>query len=436
MLTRYFGLQENPFGVTPDPRFLYSSRTHREALASLHYAFYSNRGFTALIAPPGMGKTTLLFDFLDHIRNTARTAFLFNSQCEPTDLIREILHDVGSTAGYTLADMLHQLNAELLETARSGRQFVVVVDEAQNLSEQALETLRLLTNFETSRAKLMQIVLSGQPQLADKLSSPDLVQLRQRISTFCRLEPFTSEETAAYISHRLKVAGYDGSVLFTAESLARIAEVSQGIPRNINTLCFNALSLCCALRRKKVDPRILEEAIHDLQLTERVPGQEDGSEMFSAGARDRFSQREAGFKRRRWWIPASAVGFALAMVATFWALQFRNNQAKHPAGPVHAPSGETAPSAAAGSNVSAPPRPARDPNAIEITVDPEQTLSDISVQTLGSFDSTVLQHIQELNPDLANPDLIHPGEKILLPGHARPTGKSDHPTPPTTRKTP
>lgn len=436
MLAHYFGFHEDPFGVTPDPRFLYASRTHREALASLHYAFFSNRGFTALIAPPGMGKTTLLFEFLDRIRSTARTAFLFNSQCEPSDLLREILCDVGVTPGETIADMLHQLNKELVDTARSGRNFVVVVDEAQNLSEAALETLRLLTNFETSRAKLMQIVLSGQPQLADKLLSPGLVQLRQRISTFCRLEPFSAEETAAYISHRLTIGGYDGPVLFPADSVARIAEMSQGIPRNINSVCFNALSLCCALHRKDVDLAILEETIQDLELTGNAAQPEKGREMFAVLGREDSRVRPAGRRLRRWWVPASATGLVLAAAATFWAVQSRNvprpqSASPLPVGQTQSPSPRPAPSPALRSNASPAVVGEGKPDAIEVIVDPQQTLSHISVQTLGSFDSTVLQHIQELNPDLANPDLIHPGEKILLPRHASPAANG---TQPTTRK--
>jgi type II secretory pathway predicted ATPase ExeA len=248
MLLRYFGFQEDPFGSTPDPRYLYPSETHREAMASLKYGFFSNRGFTAMIAPPGMGKTTLLFRFLEDIRETSRSIFLFDIDpgCEPREFVGYILRDLGITPGNGSAEMHEQLSEALVRETRAGRKFVVVIDEAQNLSDAVLERVRLLTNFETTRGKLMQIVLSGQPQLSDKLMQPSLLQLRQRISTICRLEPLSAEETIAYIGYRLKQAGYGGEPLFANDALKLIAEASQGTPRTINNLCFNALSLCRA----------------------------------------------------------------------------------------------------------------------------------------------------------------------------------------------
>jgi general secretion pathway protein A len=278
MLWQSFGLQGDPFGATPNPRQLYPSRTHQEALASLRYGFRSNRGFTAMIAQPGMGKTTLLFRFLDEIRDAARSVFLFDmdSSCEPRELLGYILLDLGITPAGNTYQMHQQLNDALVEENRRGRTVVVVIDEAQNLSEAMLERVRLLTNFETSKGKLMQVVLAGQPQLADKLMQPSLVQLRQRISTICRLEPFSEEETLAYISYRLRQAGHSGDPLFSADALALIAEASQGIPRTINNLCFNALSLCRALKRNAVDRSMVSEIIADLQLTPLPVGQTVG----------------------------------------------------------------------------------------------------------------------------------------------------------------
>lgn len=269
MLWQSFGLQGDPFGATPNPRQLYPSRTHQEALASLRYGFRSNRGFTAMIAQPGMGKTTLLFRYLAEIRNSARSVFLFDmdSSCEPRELLGYILLDLGITPAGNTYEMHRQLNDALVQENRRGRTVVVVIDEAQNLSDGMLERVRLLTNFETSKGKLMQVVLAGQPQLADKLMQPSLVQLRQRISTICRLEPFSKEETLAYISYRLQQAGHSGEHLFTADALALIAEASQGIPRTINNLCFNALSLCRALKRNAVDASMVSEILADLQLT-------------------------------------------------------------------------------------------------------------------------------------------------------------------------
>jgi general secretion pathway protein A len=268
MLLRYYGFREDPFGATPDSRCLYQSPSHCEALASLKYGFSSNRGFIALIAQPGMGKTTLLFRFLEEIRSSARTAFIFDidRHCEPREIVSYILRDIGIVPGRDHAEMHEQLNLAVVAEARAGRRFVVVIDEAQNLSDEALEVVRMLTNFETPRAKLMQVVLAGQPQLSDKLMKPSLLQLRQRISTFCRIEPLTAEQTRAYIEHRLSFVGYDGPPLFTPEAVSRLTEASHGIPRNINNVCFNALSLCCALKRKQVDESMIAEVLADQHL--------------------------------------------------------------------------------------------------------------------------------------------------------------------------
>lgn len=428
MLPRYFGFVEDPFGSTPDPRYLYSSRTHREALASLHYAFYSNRGFTALIAPPGMGKTTLLFEFLQRVRDSARTAFLFNSQCDSTDLLRGILTEIGLTPKDSLGSMLQQLNAELVETARAGRRFVVVVDEAQNLSEPTLETLRLLTNFETSRAKLMQIVLSGQPQLSDMLLRPGLVQLRQRISTFCRLDPFAAHETMAYIEHRIAVAGYKGPDLFSADALARIAEASEGIPRNINTLCFNGLSLCCAIKKKRVDLAMLDEVLHDRQLLTEIPAKVEKESPALKLSIEHSKSRNPAHQWSGMRISAIAALVLLAVFGLFWAADTvnagyrRTVQTAIPRQPVP----EAVPAPAPATIQPVPTRladRAGKPDAIEVTVDAEQTLSGIAVRVLGTYDNQLLREIEELNPGLENPDHIHPGETILLPRRHSSTGQ-------------
>lgn len=271
MFLEFFGFREQPFGVTPDPRFLYLSPGHREALASLYYGIESGRGFMALIAKPGMGKTTLLFHLLERFRNSARTAFLFQTQCSSREFVRLLLAELGVESNDQDFVRMHQnFNKLLLQEARAKRHFVIVIDEAQNLDASVLETVRLLSDFETPRAKLLQIILSGQPELADKLASPQLVQLRQRVSLLSRLTTFSVEETSKYIQHRLSVAGYSGPLPFTDEALEAIARVTEGIPRNINNLCFNLLSLSCAVRQERVDLNIVDEVIKDLDITQDV----------------------------------------------------------------------------------------------------------------------------------------------------------------------
>ena len=208
MFLEYYKLAEQPFGVTPDSRFLYLGPKHREALASLVYGTESNRGFLALIAKPGMGKTSLLYHYLSYLRDKARTAFIFRTDCDSREFIRHLLIDLGiDVAGMDLPAMHDSLNRLLTDEMRAGRRFVLVIDEAQNLDEKVLESVRLLSNFETPWVKLMQIVLAGQPQLADRLASPSMAQLRQRVSMVIRIEPFTNDDVNAYIDHRLWVAG-------------------------------------------------------------------------------------------------------------------------------------------------------------------------------------------------------------------------------------
>lgn len=268
MVLDYYNLREEPFGVTPDPRFLYSSASHREALASLSYGIQCRRGFMSLIAKPGMGKTTILFQLLSQLEGSARTVFLFQTLCSPRELLRALLHDLGMVDdGGDVVRMQQQMIDVLLAEARQGRRVVVVIDEAQNLEDSALEMLRMLSNFETADHKLMQIVLAGQPQLREKLALPHLLQLRQRMSILARLRPFDADETRLYVGHRLRVAGYDFTTpLFTAKAGELIAKYSEGIPRNINNICFNALSLGCALKQKTVREEMIRECLEDLDL--------------------------------------------------------------------------------------------------------------------------------------------------------------------------
>jgi type II secretory pathway predicted ATPase ExeA len=272
MFLEYYNLLEQPFGVTPDTRFLYLNHMYREALASLWYGIEQRRGFMTLAAHPGMGKTTLLFQLLRRLRRTsARTVFLFQTCCNSHELIRYLLLDLGIWPSSDPVSMHYQLNEALLQDARAGRQLVFVIDEAQNLSESTLESVRLLSDFETSQGKLLQIVLAGQPHLVNTLMKPEMLQLTQRLSVMNFLDPLDGEEAERYIRHRLGVAGYQGKPLFTPDALELVAQESRGIPRNINNICFGAMSMAFALHQKKIDREIVESVAADQNL--RLLGQ-------------------------------------------------------------------------------------------------------------------------------------------------------------------
>lgn len=267
MFLKFYNLREQPFGPTPNPRFLYPSVVHREVLASLIYGIESNLGFAALIAEPGMGKTTLLFHVLARLRNSARTAFLFETQCNSQGLLRYLLAELRVPTTDLDPVVLHEKFKQILyEESRMGRRVVVIIDEAQNLDVEVLETVRLLSDFETTEAKLLHIILVGQPQLAQQLGCPQMSQLLQRIPMMSCLSPLSPEEVTEYVVHRLRVAGYSGPQLFNTSALERIAELSTGVPRKINAICFNALSLGCALAMKHIGGSVIDEVGADLDL--------------------------------------------------------------------------------------------------------------------------------------------------------------------------
>jgi general secretion pathway protein A len=291
MFLSYYGLREQPFGVTPDPRFLYLSPAHREALASMVYGIEAGRGFIGLIAPPGMGKTTLLFHLLEKFRSSARTAFLFQTQCNSREFMRFLLAELGYECDdRDFVHMHEEFNKRLLQEARAGNRFIVVIDEAQNLEPSVLETVRLLSDFETPRAKLMQIILAGQPELADKLAKPGMIQLRQRVSLMTGLKPLSFEETDKYIQHRLRAVGYQGGPIFTPDALLRVCDFTSGIPRNINNLCFNCLSLGCALQTKVIDSEIVDEVTGDLDITQHTSQAVNRSVGYGPGSAQVFAE--------------------------------------------------------------------------------------------------------------------------------------------------
>jgi type II secretory pathway predicted ATPase ExeA len=269
MYTEYFGFQEKPFSVTPDPRFFYTNPGYQEAYASLLYGIHERRGFIVLTGEIGTGKTTLLRRLMENVEPNVRFVFFYNTTLTFEELLDFICEELGLPVKIQEEGRLHKiqaLNRFLIDQLARGGTAVLLIDEAQNLGEEVLENLRLLSNLETATEKLLQIVLVGQPELATKLNQPALRQLRQRIALQCRLERLDDEEIGPYVNYRLSAVGYKRHQLFTPDAVQEIAYYAKGFPRLINILCDNALLIAYATSQKRVSADIITEAAGDLRL--------------------------------------------------------------------------------------------------------------------------------------------------------------------------
>lgn len=267
MYCNFFHFSEKPFDVTPDPKFLYLSQAHREILSSLLYGIRERRGFIVVLGEAGTGKTTLLRSAFDRLGEAVKVANIFNTDVTFDEMLQMVLVDLGLASEkerLTKPEAHHRLNALAIEQLAAGGNVVIMVDEAQNLDRHCLEDLRLLSNLETRKNKLLQIILSGQPELEEKLRRPDLRQLSQRVNLRRYVLPLDEKETNEYIEHRLKIAQYPGPSLFTKEAKKLIWQSSRGIPRIINTLCDNALLIGFALKEREISEGPVREAIDDL----------------------------------------------------------------------------------------------------------------------------------------------------------------------------
>lgn len=266
---RFYGLAQRPFNLAPDPRFLFLTPGHREALAQLMYGVQERKGFILLTGEVGTGKTTLLRTLLTRLDDKTDVAFVMNSTLAFDELLEYILADFGvAQTGESRAQRLIALNRFLIERRRVGVNTVIVIDEAQNLGGHTLEQIRLLSNFETAGDKLLQIVLAGQPELRVKLQQPELRQLRQRIALRCAIAPLDPAQVEQYIMNQLRVAGARDRHLFSAVAMRRIALYSRGIPRVVNTVCDHCLLLGYAKQVRHIDVDIVKRAIDYLEAGE------------------------------------------------------------------------------------------------------------------------------------------------------------------------
>jgi general secretion pathway protein A len=417
MFLEFYGLREQPFGVSPDPKYLYFSPGHREALASLFYGIETGRGFLALIAEPGMGKTSLLFQLRERLKGSILSAFLFQTQCDSKELLRYLLDGFGiDSKDANLVDLHSRLNRFLLAEAKAGHRVLVFIDEAQNLSDSALETVRLLSNFEATDRKLFQIVLSGQPELARKLKNPHLAQLSQRIAVLTGLSHLPESETAQYICHRLRVGGYEGPDIFTAASTALIAKASRGIPRNINNICFNAMSLAFAMGCKKIGPEIVQEALNDLSLNCLV----DKSRILRGQTSTIASTPQFSVE---WWrrnvlasrtAQTAVLSSLLGGLGTYFGAHI-GTKAIDTSSAASLSSQTLADQSMMKRSVSGSSHDSGSSTFVTYIVMPNDTIGNLCKMSLGRYDATVITELRKLNPNLTDVDRIQVGQQIRLP---------------------
>ncbi len=301
MYNEYYGLIRAPFEMLPDPSFLYLGETHREGLATLVYAVNSGKGFVMLTGEVGTGKTTLVHALLGQLDSKTNSAFLFNPKLDPLGFFRMLFEELGvGPARASKAEYLLALNEYLIKKLAANERVLLIIDEAQNLSIEMLEEIRLLSNLETPTSKLIQIMLVGQPELQTLIDRPELRQLRQRIALRHHLRPFNEVEVAEYVGHRLSKAGYTGSGIFKKRALKELFRVTEGTPRLINNICDGALLLGYARQERVLGPNAIREVAHDLGLVakEEFEGsafETDGGVPATTGRRSR--RRFFSFRR-------------------------------------------------------------------------------------------------------------------------------------------
>ncbi len=270
MYRTYYGLIRSPFEMTPDPSFLYLGETHREGLATLVYGVQKRKGFVLLTGEVGTGKTTLLHALLAQLDSTTDTAFIFNPKLSVLDFFRMLLDELEiPVACETKAEYLLALNRFLIDRLQRNRTVLLIVDEAQNLSTEMLEEVRLLSNLETSTSKLIQIMLVGQPELNEMLARPELRQLRQRIVLSHHLLPFNQTEIDAYVDERLRLAGYTGKGIFKRSARNELGAVTGGIPRLLNVVCDGALLTGYGREQLTLDASVIREVAEGLRLIDK-----------------------------------------------------------------------------------------------------------------------------------------------------------------------
>ena len=473
MYEKYFGLRQKPFNSTPDPAFQYTNRAYQEAYATLLYGIEERKGFIALTGEVGTGKTTLLRRLMDNMNPALKTVFAYNSTLTFEELVEYICSELQiPVTGLSRVARLQALNKFLIAEAKSGGTVVLLLDEAQNLTNEALENLRLISNLETATAKLLQIVLVGQPELEDKLADPSLRQVAQRIAVRFRLDPLDDAEVEPYIDYRLRVVGRARRDLFTDDAIQTLIPYVRGIPRLINVFCDNALVLAYATDHQRVTGQMIDGVAADLRLTPRGTPPRSVATVETPERRTTTSPVTAAPRTggRRWAVTGFAAGIVVTLlgvlaVATGGRLDggarvFLSDRVagwrdtiiggrppahdpspEPPTQPVPAPTRQatpattpepgpatTAPAAtpvtdprvpsaggpASGERAGRTAGPAR-VTARSLTVPAGGTISRIVFDHYGRHSSLALDLIHELNPELQDLDVVAAGQTLRLP---------------------
>jgi general secretion pathway protein A len=323
MYHQFYGLEMRPFEITPDPRFLYATNQYKEALATMLYGVKERKGLMVLTGEVGTGKTLLIRSLLQMLNNETRTAYVFNPRLDLPDFFGAVAAEFGFEGDLsTKGKFLSKLNAFLLELAQQKKTAVLIVDESQNLSLPILEEIRLLMNLETSNQKLIQVILSGQPELHRIINFNCMRQFKQRVSLRCHLNPLNRNETSEYITKRLQVAGNNGKTIFTSAAVRRIYKHSRGIPRLINVVCDNAMLTGYALEKKQIAPNIVKEVIGDLEGSEAIADKKGSWPRDETELRAEWIRPEKRKNARLRWVIGG--GIVLVLLALVWVFGFQH----------------------------------------------------------------------------------------------------------------
>ena len=433
----FYGFSEDPFAITPDPKFFFPSESHKEALASLLYGISRKKGFIVILGEAGIGKTTLIHHLTSQLDDKVKTILFPKSDLPFHQILKEMLLKLKLPLGLeTKGSMIHELYHHLIQCLERNETATVIIDEAENIGLDVIEEVRLLANLETSTSKLLQIVLVGEQGLRDKLRSEVIRQIKQRVVVSCRINPLTEEESMRYIDHRMKIAGGDGSELFTDEALSLICRHAKGIPLALNILCYNALSVGYCLSQKRVSPAMVRKI-----RNEKKPLSLERARILAAGLKRSLPYKIA------YVIPALAI-FAIALFfgRSYWQPLFdaqQPNQSvtqpitedkeKNPSPKVQSqdaavkiPDSPVPGSTAAAPEAPTPHVPASTPATPShsdteirvreiVEVKEGATLYSIAYQYYKIADETFIDHILKLNPEIRNPNLILVGQKIKIP---------------------